>query len=70
MTLYEILKSNGKRSRYRTLELAKAAFSENDEAIYEIEITAARTMSLCDFGKSATSSEKIVYPQNPCKVRK
>lgn len=39
MVLYEIEGADGKRRRYRTLALAKAAFSPGDRAIYAGEWT-------------------------------
>ena len=59
MKIYE-LSRNGKRSKYRTLELAIEAAKEGD-AVYEVEFDGSREMGLCDFWKGKRKSEKLVF---------
>ena len=59
MKIYELCR-NGKRSKYRTLELAIEAAKEGD-AVYEVEFDGSRTVGLCDYLKAGRISEKLVY---------
>ena len=61
MTIYEILKSNGRRSKYASLELAKAGFKQGDKAIYEVEIIPFRVQSLVDNSQPKRKCERVVY---------
>lgn len=59
MKVYELAR-NGKRSKYRTLELALTAAVKGD-SIYEIEFDGSREMGLCDFWKGKRKSERLVF---------
>ena len=61
MIIYEILKQNGSRSKYASLELAKQGFKEGDKAIIEVEIIPFRYQSYCDNSQPKRKCERVVY---------
>lgn len=59
MKIYEV-ESGGKRSKYRSLELAKAALNGNGK-IYEIEINERKDRFICEITRTAKLKERLVF---------